>query len=49
MRRAARSDYQVFRSVPEQRVHEPPECVAAQADRDQDQEHLSERLVGDRL
>jgi hypothetical protein len=34
--------------VAEERSHEPPEAVAPQADRDEDEQHVPERLVGDR-
>ena len=38
-----------FRAVPEKRADEPPARIAGEADRDEDQEHLTERLVRDRL
>src|SRR5207253_5584301 len=38
-----------FGAVPEKRADEPPARIAREADRDEDQEHLAERLVRDRL
>ena len=35
--------------MPEQGVDQPPERIAGQADRDQDEEHLAEGLLRDRF
>src|SRR4029079_19618295 len=37
------------RAVPEQSAEEPPKCVSAETDRDEDQQYFPEPLVCDRL